>query len=579
MEAQKKNCKNCKKDFIIESEDFNFYEKIKVPPPTFCPWCRFIRRMAWRNERSLYKRTCDLCKKNIIAMYPEDVPFPVYCRECWYGDGWDSVTYGRDYDFSKSFFEQLKELFCSVPHIALWQRNSINSDYSNWVAESRNVYLSASVVENSENVFYSKSVDGSKDIIDSYNLKKSEQCYQNVDCEKNYNSQFLYLSRNCIDSYFLIDSANCSNCFMSSNLRNKQYIFRNKQYSREAYLEELEKLNLGSRSSQSGLTTEFDNLKKNAIFRYANNLKCVDSFGNNLFNNKNCQLCFDIYDSENSKYCYRTLEMKDSMDFNFGGWSELIYEYISGMNSSSSVKFSSSCMTDLRDVEYSHSLLSSANIFGCFGMKNKKYFILNKQYSKEDFIVMREKIIKHMDEMPYIDKKGRIYKYGEFFPIELSPHAYNETLAQEFLPITKEEATKFGYDWRDQEEKNLAITLSADKIPDDIKNVDEKILEEVLRCIHESKCEHQCSSQYRITQGELQFYKKHNIPLPDWCPNCRYYERFAQVPKPILYHRKCMCDKENHNHALKCEIEFETPYAPERTEKIFCESCYNKEVY
>ncbi len=35
MESQTKNCQNCKKDFIIEPEDFNFYEKIKVPAPTF----------------------------------------------------------------------------------------------------------------------------------------------------------------------------------------------------------------------------------------------------------------------------------------------------------------------------------------------------------------------------------------------------------------------------------------------------------------------------------------------------------------------------------------------------------------
>ena len=28
-------CQNCKKDFIIESGDFLFYEKMKVPPPTF----------------------------------------------------------------------------------------------------------------------------------------------------------------------------------------------------------------------------------------------------------------------------------------------------------------------------------------------------------------------------------------------------------------------------------------------------------------------------------------------------------------------------------------------------------------
>ena len=43
-----------------------------------------------------------------------------------------------------------------------------------------------------------------------------------------------------------------------------------------------------------------------------------------------------------------------------------------------------------------------------------------------------------MNEMPYKDKKGNIYKYGEFFPAELSPFFYNETTAQEYFPLTKE---------------------------------------------------------------------------------------------------------------------------------------------
>ncbi len=30
-----KTCQNCKQNFTIESEDFVFYEKIDVPPPTF----------------------------------------------------------------------------------------------------------------------------------------------------------------------------------------------------------------------------------------------------------------------------------------------------------------------------------------------------------------------------------------------------------------------------------------------------------------------------------------------------------------------------------------------------------------
>ena len=115
----KEGCQNCKSEFIIEDEDLDFYKKIDVPPPTFCPDCRFQRRMAWRNERALYKRTCSLCQKNTISMYPAEAIFPVYCRECWYSDKWDAIEYGLDYDFSKNFFEQLKTLSALVPRMAI----------------------------------------------------------------------------------------------------------------------------------------------------------------------------------------------------------------------------------------------------------------------------------------------------------------------------------------------------------------------------------------------------------------------------------------------------------------------------
>jgi hypothetical protein len=77
MQSETKQCQNCKRDFVIEAEDFKFYEKIKVPPPTFCPECRRQRRLIWRNERHLYKRTCDLCNKSIISMYPKETTIPI----------------------------------------------------------------------------------------------------------------------------------------------------------------------------------------------------------------------------------------------------------------------------------------------------------------------------------------------------------------------------------------------------------------------------------------------------------------------------------------------------------------------
>ena len=78
-----KNCQNCKKDFTIEIEDFNFYEKIKVPPPTFCPECRLQRRLVWMINIVLFKRKCDFCGNAGLSMYKENAPYKIYCHKCW----------------------------------------------------------------------------------------------------------------------------------------------------------------------------------------------------------------------------------------------------------------------------------------------------------------------------------------------------------------------------------------------------------------------------------------------------------------------------------------------------------------
>ena len=113
--AEVRTCQVCKNSFSIEPDDLAFYERMKVPPPTFCPECRMVRRMNWRNERNFYKRQCAMCEKSILAMQAPEKPFTVYCRECWYSDKWDAMTYGRDYDFSKPFFAQFRELLEAVP--------------------------------------------------------------------------------------------------------------------------------------------------------------------------------------------------------------------------------------------------------------------------------------------------------------------------------------------------------------------------------------------------------------------------------------------------------------------------------
>src|SRR3989344_5392742 len=110
MKQETRDCQSCKGQFVIEPDDFAFYEKIKVPPPTWCPGCRLQRRYSFRNEMNLYKVKCGLCGKNTISMYSADKPYPIYCQKCWMSDNWDPLQYGQEYDFSKPFFEQFGQL-------------------------------------------------------------------------------------------------------------------------------------------------------------------------------------------------------------------------------------------------------------------------------------------------------------------------------------------------------------------------------------------------------------------------------------------------------------------------------------
>src|SRR3989344_8919102 len=136
-----KNCKNCKKEFEVAEEDLNFYEKMKSPAPNYCPLCRASRRLAFRNERTLYKRTCSSSGKPIISIYPENTPFPVYDQHIWWGDKWDGLDYGQDYDPSRLFFEQWLELRNKVPRISMLNINSVGSDYCNNAKDMKNCYL------------------------------------------------------------------------------------------------------------------------------------------------------------------------------------------------------------------------------------------------------------------------------------------------------------------------------------------------------------------------------------------------------------------------------------------------------
>ncbi|MFA6999725.1 MAG: hypothetical protein WC241_01265 [Candidatus Paceibacterota bacterium] len=566
--SEKRTCQNCKKDFTIEPDDFSFYEKIKVPPPTFCPDCRAQRRFIWRNERTLYRRPCDLCKKDFIFIYDKETPFPVYCRECYLSDKWDPKSFGLKYDKTIPFFSQIKLLLDTVPRMGIWTVGCTNSEYTNQSYYNKNAYLSFPL-RDCEDVSYLAYCKSDRQSVDSSYLFDSEQCYEAVNIEKSYNSSYIQECEGMVDSQYAISCRNCENVFGVVNLRSAKNNFFGEQLSREEYLSTINELSLDKRSVRKEINKKFNEIKSKSIVKATQQIKCINCTGDHLLNSKDCYFVFDGSDLENARYSTWVFSSKDIYDcFGMDG-SELIYEAISPEDIRN-CKFV--CTTDTsHDCEYTIFCQGSSNLFGCVGIRSGEHMILNIPYSKEEYNEIITQIKKDMAELPYIDKRGLIYKYGEFFPSEFSPFAYNETIVKEHYPMSEENAKGFGFKWKQEVNRSYSITLTPEDVPDSILNTPDSITNEIIGCIHAGECTHQCTTAFKITSEEFTFYKKHKIPIPIpiLCPNCRHGKRMESRNPRKLWERNCQ----------KCNLPVTTSYAPERPEIVYCERCYQNEVY
>ncbi len=586
QKAEKIICQNCKKDFTIESEDFNFYEKMKVPPPTWCPECRLIRRLVWRNDRYLSKINCKLCGKVTFSTFPDNNTRIVYCSECYRSDAWDPLSYAQEYDFSKTFFEQFQELMQKVPVRARFVSSGslINSDYTNLVSHLKNCYLIYNA-DYSENCAYGTEIENSKECIDNTMIDGCEHCYDNVNCQKCYKTFF---STDCIESsdiWFSFDIIGCGDCFGCVGLRNKHYYIFNEPHTKEQYENKVKEYFNGNFSDIAEIKSKVNEIYLKTPRRYIHGRQNTSVSGDYIYNSKEVKNSYIATEAQNCKYCMWLIvpTTKDCWDYTeYGDKAEEIYETITAGKGVSKMKFSSMVSTNSSDVEYSFSCRDVQSIFGCNALKKKSFCILNKQYSKDEYEQLLPKIKKHMDDMPFFDKKGRIYKYGEFFPLELAPFAYNQTNAQEFFPLSKEGIEFLGCQFQEIADRDYTPTLRPDNLPNTMKEVDESLIKEIIGCAEwgsEKARIQNCTKAFRVTENELVFYKRHKLPLPRKCPNCRHYDRIKRRNPITLWHRKCMCDKKNHDHKDNCSNEFKTSYAPERPEIVYCEKCYQQETY
>lgn len=513
-------CRICSQIFKVHNQDLLFYNKVGAPEPTLCPQCRMQKRMAYRNERALFPTSCGLCKKLIVSLYTQADDFTVYCTNCWWSDKWDPEDYAQAIDWNRSFISQWDALRKRVPRLALVNMNSENSEYTNMAADNKDCYI-LFAAENNENCSYGKLVQGCKDCFDCNYAYDSELCYGSVGIRNCYRGVYLEDCENSRDCGFSIGLRGCSNVFLSANLHNKEYYIANQPVSKEDYSRRVAEL-MKDEAAIAQCKQQWRALNVGREVKYANVLKSPDCTGDNLVECKRVYDSYDVTGGQDSAYLTDALDPRDCYDASFIYYKpELVYDSLS-MLQCYNVQYSV-FVYYTSDSQYCDQVHNSKNIFLSSCLRGKEYMILNTHYSETEYKDLRKRII---------EKMSADNEYGELPDMQHSLFAYNDTVAHEYFPLTKDQTVKRGLGWNDEAEAVI-------------------------------------SRPFKITKAEQAFCQNMHLPEPTDHPEVRHRYRMSLRNPRTLWKHQCS----------ECSADILTAYSADRPERVLCEKCYQKTFY
>ncbi len=266
----------------------------------------------------------------------------------------------------------------------------------------------------------------------------------------------------------------------------------------------------------------------------------------------NCDKCVNVFsweDSQNCRNSLRGLKSKDCID-QVGCWNI----ELSGDNScNEGYQIKHSTWSRGRYCEYLDICYEVEYCFGCVGLRNKKYCILNKQYSKEEYETLKNKIITDME------RRG---EYGDFLPYNMGTCPYNLSTAVIYFPdIKKEEIIENGGYWS-EEDLSSSDGMSSLDLPDSILETQSSIISQALIC-PESKY------RFNISSSEYEFHKNKKFALPRIHFDIRVIKKAQK--SSIFKTTPCKC--------FYCKKDINAYYPPEwKYANIACEDCYKQNI-
>ena len=551
-------CPQTHESFTIAPEDLAFYDKLSpvingkkflIPPPTLSPNARLRRRLTYRNQIHVFRRLSSTTGKEIFSMYPEGTPFPVIAKDEWWSDSWDACTYGRDFDFSRPFFEQFFELRNVVPHYSLSSVEvSDNCEFVNNAGWSKNCYFIFNTCYN-DGCMYLETCDRSTDCLDCSRSPHCELCHDCVACTRCYELQSSTACTDCRESYFLLQCYGCDHCFGCCNLHRQSYCIFNRKVSRAEYEAFIESIDLSRYSQREEFRLKAAQFFSTQPRPHIISERAENVTGNYIYNSRSIVNGYSIDKGEDLKNCFNIDgPAKDAQDVSIWGHEfELAYECCA-FGQGFGYRWCYECWNGSSECSYCLFCLKASNCFGCVGIQNKSYCVFNRQYSPPDYFNLVERIITHMQ---------RTGEWGEYFPAKYSHTYYNLSLAQRYFPRTRAQALEEGLNWYDRPELVRPHAIAAESLPDGLPESDRPI--EVIGL--------GASRPFLITTREIQMLRRFNAPLARVSYDARMEERQRRVAGIFLYSRQC----------AKSGSELITSYPPSDPAIVWDREVYERE--
>ncbi len=400
---------------------------------------------------------------------------------------------GLDYTYNNLFSGiSILQKTISLPCVRqYWIYN--NSDYTDTNSNVENCFLIRCSTL-CKNVWYSIVVKKTENVFNSIKIQWWEwNIYSSYSVDESFNIYYSKCTQDSSNIWFSCDLIWCSECIFCNNLNNKSYFINNKEYNKEDYFQKKEDI--------LHKKWEFQKWFENLSWK---NYKTINSI-----NVENVYWWTNVINWRNSLIVWNPVWTKNIYD-TLLTWT--LWEYYwcadSGVNSENI--FCSVAIVNSNTIFYSQFLEWCSFCIGCIWLKNKSFCILNKQYSKEEWYSLADKIFEQMDA------DGILW---DFFPWDLNPFYFNDTMA--YLiddSFMKSEVEKDGYMWRDEKIK-VDIPEWADIVKSTELNSFQwydwrwkwQINKEILKKVIVDKN----WNYYRIVKMEYDFLIKHWLPIPE----------------------------------------------------------------